>query len=492
VQQRPEKAAGTNPPDRAQGPTLRELLDVSELRLVASPGHDHRLSARVRWAQSTELLDPTPYLRGGELVCTVGAALTDPARCTGFVRSLVQAGAAGLCFGHGDVHDTVPASLVQACHDLELPLLIAPLGAPFSAIGEYVASRRVEAEAGLSPSAEALVSRLLTGLRSHASVASLLESAAELMGGRLELRVDGTLVAAAGTDGAADTAAGPVTTPVLQEGDVTWSAGTHPTGERLLRQLSKILEVALSERDVEAALRRERTGQLLLLVQDGLLDPTALAQTFDDVGLGHDALVVSAWQGGAAPLVASHVHAAVVGEAPGVTLVVTAGAAEVPPAATALSLPCGYGAAVPLARLGQGISQARAALELALGHGGVVGPAGLTSLDGLLEQQPAGRLEPFVDQLMAPLVAADQRSGTHHLDTLRAFLRNDGSLQRTAREQYLHVNTVRHRLTRVRQLTGRDPLVFTDRVALAIALWALDRPGTGSWPGLGRTTGPAR
>jgi len=34
---------------------------------------------------------------------------------------------------------------------------------------------------------------------------------------------------------------------------------------------------------------------------------------------------------------------------------------------------------------------------------------------------------------------------------------------------------VRHRLARVHELTGRNPLVFADRVALAIALWTLDR-----------------
>jgi purine catabolism regulator len=165
----------------------------------------------------------------------------------------------------------------------------------------------------------------------------------------------------------------------------------------------------------------------------------------------------------------------VVGEAPGVTLVLTTTAAEVTPVAETLALPCGYGSAVAQAQLAQGVSQARAALELALAQGGTVGPEGLTTLEGLLEQQPPGRLEPFIDQLMAPLLASDHRHGTHHVQTLRAFLRCDGSLQRTAREQYLHVNTVRHRLSRVQELTGRNPLQFDERVALAIALWAMDR-----------------
>jgi len=148
-------------------------------------------------------------------------------------------------------------------------------------------------------------------------------------------------------------------------------------------------------------------------------------------------------------------------------------------AATELGLACGYGSPVPLGQLSQGLSQAHAALELATSHGRLVGPEGLLSLEGLLEQQPAGRLEPFVDQLVGPLLASDADRGTEHISTLRSFLANNGSLQATARDQYLHVNTVRHRLARVRDLTGRDPLVFADRVALAIALWAYDRRDPG-------------
>ena len=73
------------------------------------------------------------------------------------------------------------------------------------------------------------------------------------------------------------------------------------------------------------------------------------------------------------------------------------------------------------------------------------------------------------------------------LETLRTFLRLGGSLQETARVLYLHVNTVRHRLRRIAELTGRDPAVFDDRIALAIALWTFDRNARRAWaPGAGR------
>ncbi len=91
-----------------------------------------------------------------------------------------------------------------------------------------------------------------------------------------------------------------------------------------------------------------------------------------------------------------------------------------------------------------------------------------------MEQLPAAVLAPFIDQIIRPLLESDMRHGTTQLETLRVFLRNDGSLQRTASDQFLHVNTVRHRLERVHEITCRNPFRFTDRVALAVALWAAD------------------
>lgn len=47
-----------------------------------------------------------------------------------------------------------------------------------------------------------------------------------------------------------------------------------------------------------------------------------------------------------------------------------------------------------------------------------------------------------------------------------------GAVGATSRALFLHPNTLRHRLSRIEALTGRNPLRFEDRVALAIAVWA--------------------
>jgi hypothetical protein len=456
--------------------TLKDLLGVAEFRLHWILGDDDKANRAVRWAHTTELLDPAPYLRGNELVCTVGASLTDAEACQTFAASVSGADAVAVCFGVGDVHEDIPQALLDACQERGLPLLQAPRGVPFIAIAEYLSERRVAAETRENRRAEALVSELLVEIRAQAPLSSMLAMAARSLCGRVELIVDGRTIATEGADGAAD---GVLVTASMGEGSaLTWSGVGAAPSLSLLEQLGRVIEVARHERDVEEALKRERVGQLLLLIGDRLASPIALRPMLSETGILESQLVVSAWPAGAAPLLAAHLADSLVGEAPGIALAVTSTADPACTAALLLTLPCGYGSSVELVELARAIAEARAALELSRRRGGAVGPEALTSLEGLLEQQPEQRLSPFINQLLTPLIASDNQRGTTNVETLRTFLRLDGSLQGTAKDEYLHVNTVRHRLARIHRITGRDPLVFADRAALAIALWAHDRHQT--------------
>ena len=46
---------------------------IAELGLELASGQESA-QAHVRWVHSTELLDPTPWLRGGELLLTTGSS----------------------------------------------------------------------------------------------------------------------------------------------------------------------------------------------------------------------------------------------------------------------------------------------------------------------------------------------------------------------------------------------------------------------------------
>ncbi len=62
----------------------------------------------------------------------------------------------------------------------------------------------------------------------------------------------------------------------------------------------------------------------------------------------------------------------------------------------------------------------------------------------------------------------------HLVETLRAYIDCDMSLQRTAEELYVHPNTVAYRLRQIGERTGRDMRRIVDLTELSVAMAALD------------------
>ncbi|MGV9797509.1 PucR family transcriptional regulator [Mycobacterium sp. NPDC003449] len=439
-------------------PTLRDLL-AANLGLLAPDAPTGDLGRRISWVHTTELRDPSRYLRGGELVCTVGISLQARRDCQTFVESLDRTGTSGLCFGVGDVHDAVPGPLVAACGEAGLPLLIAPPNVPFATVSRYVADFRLGGEIAVARATNTLVPEMLSSQRRRESVHQLLDRAGQVLGCRFLL----------------DPAAEPGGVPVGGLGTLVWVGSGEAPERPLLEVIARFVRAAQGERDIDSALARERVGQLLSLVERRMLLPDALNQLLDWPGLAARDVACSAWPAGAGALLSMALPDALVGDAPEVCLVLTDGTGGLADIAAGLSLPSGHSAAGPLTELGSAITQARIALDLAAQHGGSVGPDQLSTFDSLLEGLPVNRLAPFRHQLIDPLEDIDRERGTQHVRTLRVFLATNGSLIDTARELFLHTNTVRHRLTRIHEITGRNPLTFEDQAAFAIGLRASDR-----------------
>jgi DNA-binding PucR family transcriptional regulator len=90
----------------------------------------------------------------------------------------------------------------------------------------------------------------------------------------------------------------------------------------------------------------------------------------------------------------------------------------------------------------------------------------------LLASVPTPVLHSFKDRLLGPLREYDDRHNAELLATLRSFLACDGSWSACASLMYVHVNTVRYRISRVEALTGRDLSALADRVDFFLALSA--------------------
>jgi DNA-binding PucR family transcriptional regulator len=139
-------------------------------------------------------------------------------------------------------------------------------------------------------------------------------------------------------------------------------------------------------------------------------------------------------------------------------------------------LAVGVSAPSTLDALTGALDEARHAQHLASLRGGAVSMVTadeVTSHVLLLAAVPDDVRRTFAGRVLKPVLDHDARHGTDLLETLRAFLEVDGSWSRCAAGMHLHVNTVRYRIGRVEDLTGRHLGRIEDRVDLFLALRSL-------------------
>jgi len=110
--------------------------------------------------------------------------------------------------------------------------------------------------------------------------------------------------------------------------------------------------------------------------------------------------------------------------------------------------------------------EALAGMEAVVGWRGAPRPVHASELlpeRALLGDRAA--IEALNEYLVLPLAAA----GSSLSDTLDAYLDCGGAVETCARQLYVHPNTVRYRLKRIGEITGRDPMNPRDAYVLRIA-----------------------
>jgi hypothetical protein len=119
------------------------------------------------------------------------------------------------------------------------------------------------------------------------------------------------------------------------------------------------------------------------------------------------------------------------------------------------------------------LEEARHARRVAAARQGRVCAAGhheLASHVLLLPFVPDDVRRAFTARLLDPLRTYDRRHRAELIPTLEAFLDCDGSWTRCATRLHLHVNTLRYRVGRIEQLTGRDLSRLEDKLDFFLAL----------------------
>jgi purine catabolism regulator len=359
---------------------------IAELGLELASGHESA-TAHVRWVHSTELPDPTPWLRGGELLLTTGVQLDSAKVQRELIERLADHEIAGLGFGTGFRHKRLPPALLAAARKRSFPVFEVPYELPFIAITE--------------------------------------RAFAQLVNERYEM-LQRNMVG----DVLAETLTGHLYPEELQ-------ARLRPfgIGERVAVLAFTLKDLSAAASLLERILQRER-AQGLVAIRAGLLCAVVDADGLDPIELARK----------------------VRGE-------LAARFGEVRAAASR---------AGPTHSLRLSFHEARCALEAVRLRNGVAPEiASYTDLGAfqlLLSLQDDDALISYCRGVLGPVEQGGGEYGEELLRSLDVFIEHNGHWEKAASALYCHRHTLRYRVRRVEQLTGRDFSNARDRIEFWLAL----------------------
>jgi len=513
--------------------TVGSLARECGLELAAgSDGAEHE----IRWVHISELEDPTPWLSGGELLLTTGIQLTTAAKQRGFVERLDSNDAAGLGFGTGFGVKRLPKALIEAAESRGLPLFEVPYEMPFIAITEHAFGTLVNENYDILQRATKVHERLERLVLEGRGLDQLLGSISAAVGGRAivldsagrelarnprrggppaavveavagELSgrgSEGQLASFAPTTGELADRALAVPVPGRRDlSPIAWLLVVSENGplgefERLLgRQAAMALGLDMMRERVVKETERRLAGDLLSEALSGRLDSDELLGRLRPFGIGEEAAVLVFELDD--PHAAETDAEARIAELGTPGLVATTAAAGRPllcavvpgdgtePVETARqlleSLASVHGSVraaasrrASVGSLRRAFHEARCALEATSFANGeapdVASHDDLGAFTLLLALQDDDALRAYSDGLLEPIERTEGEYGGELLRSLEAFIENNGNWERAARRLYCHRHTLRYRIRKVEELTGRDLGRATDRIELWLALRA--------------------
>jgi len=511
---------------------VADLLAHEDVRLTLVAGQGS-LGRRIRRVRTTDRPDPGGLVRPGDLVLTTGRWYRRPDDCAAFVSALAERGAAALVVGLDRLGEP-PGSLAAECERRGLPLLIVDRSgggragddAAFGAIAALVA----EASSPAVPARRLAAARRADGLRGLvrllrddagldcwvlSPLATVLAftgdvpapAEVERVWRRVSAEPQGSPVGVAGGGGspprsvhAIRGARGDVRGHLVCPGpgtDAATDTATDTAREVVLRTALPLLGLELDRVDDRRSEEQRRVGDLLDAMGGPGADGTALAARLRALGadtglpivavaVAMDAALPRAWIVGGT--LSGWARRVLLCERDGAVIALVNGQNRVAAIREALrGLPARYPLVMEGRTVAAGVSEAEydpgrlpAAVDAALrglgfartgaGPVTIVQEADLDSHGVLLDVLPEGVRRSYRERLLGPLEVYDAEHGTELIRTLDTFLETAGSWQRSADLLYVHVNTLRYRIQRIEEMTGRSMHSMRDRTDLYLAL----------------------
>lgn len=488
---------------------LSQLLALPDLglRLVQAGPRDPEIS----WVSTTELLDLSEYLEGGEIILTTGITLdAEDLRWRDFVASLSRARVAAIGFGIGVNHDRIPPALLHAASAYRLALFEIPLPTPFIAVSKAVAELLRADELRAARGALQAQQRLLDRSRGDQDPAEVLASIAQATGRHLALLgSDGTVLAS--TAGFAAQEDGEHTEYISLDSEsslrlaITGGTSLTPEGRSVIAAGSMVLGVGLRGDRAEETRERERWERFTAGLLAGTEAPRSsvilapeleLPTRVRAIALQGTAEDVAEWRrrprSGLDRLIAPAVQAA---RAPGLSLAWQLCSDTESGVELALETAAAHGLDAVVGRSAELPDAALSARSASARLQGLSLTAPLYTAPRVPEVVWADRDTPLLEALLSLDSSAHPRGSeqrvlsarvlgplsVHHShipaadrtqlrETLLAVFRADGQRGPAAAALGIHRNTLRDRLTRIERLTERSLANADDRAELWFAL----------------------
>lgn len=482
-------------------PGLRLRLATAETALAADA-----LDRGVRGVHSSDLADPTPFLSEDLVLLTTGTQFARAAESDyrDYVARLRARGVTALGFGTEVVRDGIPTGLAAACTEAGMPLFEVPYRTPFIAVSRANAqalaaqdyARRswaLDAQRALSLAALRVdgldaaideLSRRLDGWVGLFDATGELRHDHPRIGPRPEINAAVASMLARGTRAGATVPLDGVNVVMQSLGRgghlngvlAVATPSLDPQARSVVTMTVAMIDLALEQRrDLPRARAALRSGLAVSLLE-GAVDLARRVAAPMWGGLPAAPVRVGLAEAEGRDDAAEWLETQADGRGPtlffgrvdaGLLLVVPASddaplrrLSERFDLAVGVSDPVGYEA------LGTGLAQARLARQR--GTGGVTVFA--QARGALVEAFEGERARVLAEGELAPLRQSDATGGTRLLPTLRTWLREDGSHERTAAALGIHRHTLRARLATVERVLGVDLGSFAVRARLWLAL----------------------
>ncbi|MBG0829407.1 PucR family transcriptional regulator ligand-binding domain-containing protein [Planomonospora sp. ID67723] len=512
---------------------LSALLEMAELGLSPVTGHDE-LERTIRWVVTTDLLDPGRYLSGGELVLTGLVWRQSPADSERFVRSLVAAGVSALGAGDtrwGEIPEDLAEAcrrhrmpLFHVPKELSFAEVTEHIVRRLSTARAYDMTAVLDrhrrlvagatAGAGLDPVLHLLghdlgmpcwvltpAGRVVAGSHPLPEGIAPLLARGFLTAKRMPCTLRGVERSEAGRYSIF-----PVdeqTTPRVADWFLAFQGSYEDWPEErraLAGELAAVVALERARLDDRLSPKGRIAQELVqLVVSDGrpsdILPRLQVTGLVTDLGgeRGFVAVAATSHDGlrpgelrvvvkeilnrsCASPVVGvagEEVIALIPAPESDITAEVREAVRSLAPGLGSGRLTVGVSGIAPVDGLRGAVEEARYARRMAEGRAepdAVVGHDELATHVLLLASVPDDVRHMFRVRLLDPLRGYDQVHRADLVRTLEAFLQVSGSWTKCAEILHVHVNTLRYRIQRIQDLTGRDLSRLEDRVDFFLAL----------------------